>query len=315
MKLHWIRFWVQAGSFFLLTYGGRLGLKLGHCLPCFSCPYVSGCAGHCYLMALQGPFWGTQVSLAALGEKYCLSALGMFAGFALLTVIFSKTWCGWICPFGTLQDWIGSLRRKLGIREAEFSWKLTDRLKPVKYLLLFFLLLIPLLIGNAGLHSDFELPFCQLCPAKPLMPVFAGKFTYFLLDLTNPVTVVMGIISLSLTAFFLVGMFFRDRFFCLFCPLLALMSLFDRVGLIRFRKKVDACLGCGNCRRVCPVEVREVHDEKEKADVLQPECISCFRCVEACPQDNALSVRWLNRSLFSSARERAGKLVEKGKLP
>ena len=311
MRLYRIRFFVQTASFFLLTYGGRLGLKLGHCLPCFSCPYVSGCAGHCYLMALQGPFWGAQVSFASMSWKYSLTVLEMFAGFVLLTIIFSKTWCGWICPFGTFQDWIGSVRRRLGIREARFSWKFADRLKPVKYVLLLLLVLIPLLIANAGLHPDFELPFCQLCPAKPIMPAFAGKFSYFSLNFTNPVTIVMGILSLSLTAFFLVGMFFKDRFFCLFCPLLALMSIFDRIGMIRFRKKVDACIGCGNCRRVCPADIREVHDEKEKADVLQAECVSCFKCVEACPQDDTLSVRWLNQRLFSSSKEQAGKLIEK----
>ena len=43
----------QAASFLLLTYGGRAGIHLGFALPCFSCPYVGGCGGYCFLMLFQ----------------------------------------------------------------------------------------------------------------------------------------------------------------------------------------------------------------------------------------------------------------------
>ena len=47
---------VQVAAFGILLYGGRLGLRLGNFLPCLACPYVQGCAGHCYFMALQSPW-------------------------------------------------------------------------------------------------------------------------------------------------------------------------------------------------------------------------------------------------------------------
>lgn len=303
MNLYRLRFLVQSISFAVLTYGGRFGLRLGQFLPCFACPYVGSCAGDCYLMALQGPHWGFQMPFTGIISIWGMRALGMFAGFFLLTVLFSKTWCGWICPFGTLQDWISLLRKKFAIRESQLSWGIRDKLKPIKYILLLFLIVVPILIANAGLHSDFRLPFCQICPAKPLMPVFKGNFSYFAVDTTNPITTVMTILSIILASGIFIGIIFKERFFCMFCPLLALMSLFDKIGFIQLKKKVDACTGCGNCQRICPVDIREVHLEKEKENVLTQDCMLCMKCVEACPQNDALSVKFFKKTIFSSSRK------------
>ena len=287
--------------FVVLIYGGRVGLRLGHFLPCFSCPYVSGCAGQCYLMALQNSFWGMEMPLAAIFTSRGLEALLVFTGFLLLTLLLGKIWCGWICPFGTLQDWIAAVRRKLGIRESQWSWVQTDRLKPVKYAFLALLLLIPLFIAHMGLHDDFTLPFCQICPAKPVLPLFAGNAGYFSVDTTNTITAFMTGLSMVLTALFLVGMFFKDRFFCIFCPLLALISIFDRIGFVRFSKNVKTCIGCANCQRICPVDIRSVHTETSKKNVMSPECLACMKCAESCPMDGTLSFQWLRWTLFTSS--------------
>lgn len=302
MKVCNLRFLVQSITFAVLTYGGLFGLRLGHCLPCFACPYIGSCSGHCYLMALQRSQWGFQIPFAEVISFWGVRVLGMFTGFFLLTIMFSKTWCGWICPFGTLQDWITSLRRKLGVRESHFSWSLRARLKPIKYIVLILLIIIPMLIANAGFHPDIGLPFCQICPARILMPIFEGNFRYFAVDMTTHITTFMTVTSLVLAACFLVGMFFKDRFFCIFCPLLALISLFDKLGFVRLKKKVDVCTGCGNCQRVCPVDIRKVYLEKENENVLAQDCILCLKCAESCPQDGVLSLKFLKKTIFSSSK-------------
>ncbi|ABK98900.1 4Fe-4S binding protein [Pelobacter propionicus] len=312
MNLTRSRLLVQSLSFGILTYGGRFGLNLGHALPCLSCPYVNGCGGHCFLMALQGSFWGVQASLSALAGPRGLETLRMLALFILLALQLSKLWCGWICPFGTLQDALTWVRSRLGIPEARWSWATSDRLRWVKYIFLLLLLAIPLMIANLGLHGDYGLPFCQICPAKPLMPLFTGDTAHLAIDTTNAITTAMTVLSLLLAGGFLAGMFFRERFFCIFCPMLALLGLVQRFGLVRFTKNVNACVGCGSCARSCPLEIRTVRAELVKRDVMSPECMACMTCADSCAHDGSLSFHWLKWRIFASSAVGAARRFRKG---
>jgi polyferredoxin len=165
------------------------------------------------------------------------------------------------------------------------------------------LIVIPVLIGNAGMHSDYRLPFCQICPAKPIMPLFEGNFQYFSVNVTNSITIAMTVTSLILAAFFVIGMFFKDRFFCIFCPMLAILSLIEKVSFFNLKKNVDGCIGCGTCQRVCTMDIRDVHMEREKSDVQSQDCMLCMKCAESCAQDNVLTITLLGKRIFSSSKD------------
>ena len=303
MLLSRTRIVVQHLSFILLMYGGRFGIFLGSTLPCFVCPYVAGCAGHCYLMGLQG-FIGL-----ALGAKLFgfvgLKALGHFLLFALLVALLGKTWCGWVCPFGLVQDWLAIARKKLGLRESRFPARRMAGIAWIKYAFLAYLVIFPLLITMGFLHQDFSLPFCNICPAKAIMPLFVGDAGYLSLDLTNAVTMVFSASLLVITGAMLVGMFFKDRFFCFFCPLLALIHLLKPLTALRLVKAPQTCHGCGSCRRVCPMNVEAVHSEKMQADVQAADCINCGSCVGACASNRTLALRWFALKLLESSRRLA----------
>lgn len=307
-----LRLLIQNFMFVLWTYGGRIGLNFGYSIPCFSCPYVPGCAGHCYLMTLQGQ-WGFAFYFPELLSYKGFKVVLYFLIFVLLTMLLSKLWCGWICPFGTLQEWLAKLRKKLGIRETEFSWKTRERLKPVKYILLALLIITPLLITFGGLHRDFYLFFCQICPGKPIMPLFAGQTRNFALDFTNTITLTFSVLSIIIAAGTLLGSFFKDRFFCMFCPMLPLIQMSKKISFIRFEKSVHTCSGCGNCQRMCPVDIKDVHLEKTEKDVMSEDCMLCMRCIEACPEDNTVTVNFLKYKLFSSSRKYVAENYQQGK--
>ena len=307
-----IRLVSQHFFFVLLMYGERLGINLGHSLPCFSCPYVQGCAGHCYLMVLQREFVGFQTSADIIFSSGAFHMLWPFAVFLLFFIPLSKFWCAWICPFCLFQDWITLIRKKLGIRPAVWSRKTRQAIRPVKYIFLALLILIPLAIANVGLHPDWGLPFCQICPAKPILPLFAGDTSHIHIDMTNAVTMGFTLTAMILTAGFLVGMFFKERFFCMFCPLLALMHLCRGLSPVKFEKDVHRCTGCGNCQRMCPVDIADVHLEKKQKNVLTEDCMGCMSCVEACPVDDALAFsfglgKWRFKLFSSSGRYLAKK--------
>jgi polyferredoxin len=129
------------------------------------------------------------------------------------------------------------------------------------------------------------------------------------LDFSNPITLILSVLSVSFAGIFLAGAFFKDRLFCVFCPMLALLSVLDRIGFVRFEKRADSCLGCGNCQRTCPADIRSLREMKADSSALRPECLQCFKCAEACPQDGTLTVKLLGWRLFSSSKKHARKLI------
>lgn len=302
-----IRLIVQHASFLLLVYGGRLGIHLGHSIPCLACPYVSGCGGNCYLMALQRSTVGFQVTFDYLFSAAALNILYPLAIFLFLFLPLSKLWCGWLCPFCLFQDWISLLRKKLAIREMIMTRKTRSNLRSIKFILLGLLIMIPLAIANFGLHPDWGLPFCQICPAKPILPLFEGSLRNFHLDFTNHVTLAFTLLSMILTGGLLAGMFFKERYFCIFCPMLALMHLFRKLSPLRFEKSVDRCTGCGNCERMCPMDISDVYLQKYQRDVLTQDCMGCMTCAQACPGDDVLTFKWFNVTLFASSRRHAAR--------
>ena len=311
MKISRLRLVIQIISFILLVYGGLFAIDLGNNLPTFACPYIGESrGGGCFLMPLQrllelpfinyAGYWGAKIGIA-------------FLVFFLLFILFSKSWCGWVCPLGFIQDLITMLRKALNIRNSMFTWNLHDRLKVVKYGFLGLMTAIPIGIGNpfckgqCGVHPDLYLPFCQICPAKPLMPMFSGNFSNIGINSSNYVTVIMSSLSMIILGIFLVGSFFKERFFCSYCPMSALMSLFDRIGFIGLKKNNSKCTSCGICSRVCPMDIRDVHEEENSYNVLTQDCMLCLKCVEHCPEDNALKATFLGKGFFISNKQRVFK--------
>ena len=301
MHINRLRYLVQACGFLFFTYGGRLGVHLGYAIPCFSCPYVPGCGGYCFLMFLQ------RVGLLGIAVyDQMLTYVGLqhlmwFAVFAVSALLLSKLWCGWICPFGTLQDMLSALRKKAGIREIDFPWYIRDALKPVKYVFLALIFVVPPLITAGILSDDFYILFCKICPAHPIMPLFAADVRR--LDYSNTVTLILTFLNVFFAGITVIGSFFKDRFFCLVCPMLPLIQLFSRFSPLQFTKKARRGSGCGNCQRLCPMEIRDVHDAKEDKNVMTEDCILCTNCMQACPVDRALTLKFNKKELFVSSTE------------
>lgn len=303
MGVERLRAAIQVFSFAVLTYGGRLGIHLGYALPCFSCPYVSGCGGYCFLMFLQRV---GVLGIAAYDKLFTyigLKNLLWFAVFIMLALLFSKFWCGWICPFGTLQDALSGLRRRLNVREAEFSGAVRNMISPIKYIFLTIIIVAPLLVGAKLLSGDFYILFCKICPARVIMPLFTGDLRRMMLDYSNMTTLILTVISVSGAAVTIVGSFFKDRFFCLVCPMLPLIQMVNKISPVQFVKKADGCSGCGNCRRVCPMDIRAVHEERNNRNVMTEDCILCGKCLRSCPEDNVLTFNVFSRKLFTSSRK------------
>jgi len=174
--------------------------------------------------------------------------------------------CGWICPFGLLQELIWRPRRArplpAGARFGKYG------------VLVVFVVLLPLVLAYPA-----SPPFCKwICPAGTIeagVPLVGHD------KLTGGVSLPVGLLfawKMLLALAILAASLVISRFFCrAICPLGALWGLFNRVSLFALRVDSQACTRCGFCRGVCPVDISVFEDANS------PECIRCLRCLE-CPE-------------------------------
>lgn len=221
----------------------------------------------------------------------------------LLMFIFARFFCGWVCPLGFFSDILGFIRKWLGLESLTLSKKFLKILKIIRivWLTILFILAIAIaipLIGIAAFKNELFLAACQVCPARNLFPLISGHLpTWFPFD--NPVTLVFSLIGIFFLILLTLG-FFGKRIWCRFCPNGIIQGWFNKGSLITKEKDVKKCTKCGICKRVCPMENEYVFNEKQNKNVNNADCIDCFSCVDKCPEDDCLNVKFCGKKVFNS---------------
>ncbi len=229
----------------------------GVCAPGLNCHSCPGALGACPIGSLQN-------GLSFLRFKIPFYVIGTLM---LFGVIFGRLICGFLCPFGLIQD----LLYKIPSPKFKKN-KFTRILSYSKYFILaIFVIAIPIL-----LHKT---PFCRL-----LCPVGILEGTFFLLP-TNPnLTQFLGplfLFKLTILILVLVISIVHLRPFCRYiCPLGAIYALFSRWAIFGIKIDSKKCNNCNKCVRFCLLDIKEVGDG---------ECIQCGDCISRCPQ-NAISI-------------------------
>jgi ferredoxin-type protein NapH len=222
------------------------------------------------------------------------------ASFLIVGVLIGKSLCGWICPFGFIQDLVGFIRRK----KMEFSPRTHGNMIYVKYGVLVFTLFISVTFSAtkvAGISSSYEsalgifvqAPFTTLSPAETLFATVPE--TVRNATAVKPVSNVWSFISglpslfwaqMIIMVVVLVFAVYVARSWCkYFCPHGAIMAVLNRFSFVGLRRDLHKCPRgeCRLCVEVCPMRVRILDLPWEKFS--DPECIYCLKCVDACPHD------------------------------
>ena len=231
------------------------------CLPGLNCYSCVGSLGSCQIGSLQ----------AVIGKKGKLFSFYVFGFLLMIGSVLGRFVCGWLCPFGLIQDLLNKVPfpRKVRVLPKE------NVLIKLKYIVLVvFVVLFPIfLVNDIGNGAP---AFCKwICPVGTLeggIPLVAANES---LQQQAGWLFVWKIILLTVI---LLASIIIYRPFCKFlCPLGAIYSLFNKVSMYRYRVNLDICIGCGKCKNICQMNVDPVKDANHL------ECIRCGKCKHSCP--------------------------------
>ncbi|MBR1508668.1 MAG: 4Fe-4S binding protein [Eubacterium sp.] len=225
----------------------------GLCAPglnCYSCP---GAVLSCPLGSMQ---------MALVSSKYKIPYY-MLGTLILMGLFLGRFICGFLCPFGLLQD----LLDKMPFPKIP-KGRVTSILSYLKYIILaLFVVLIPMVKLAPG--------FCKyICPAGTL----AAGIPNVLYD--SRLRQLLGLLFtwkvFVLAAVLLICMFCYRAFCRFICPLGAIYSFFNPIAFFGIKVDGTKCIHCNACIKVCQMDTKKVCDK---------ECIHCGKCIKACPVD------------------------------
>lgn len=175
--------------------------------------------------------------------------------FVALAVLFwgRGVYCGWLCPFGALQELLNEVARKFGVKQIQVPWSVHERLWPIKYIA--FLIILGLSLNSL----EWAYQVAEIEPFK----------TVIILNFVRDWPFVLYAIGL------LVAGLFIERFFCRYlCPLGAGLAIPARLRLFEWLHRRPQCgRECRICETRCTVQAIN-----PLGQITPNECIYCLQC-------------------------------------
>lgn len=194
-----------------------------------------------------------------------LSDLVLLLASVVLGLSLGGAFCGWICPFGAVQEWLYRLRARLFPRKISVPPKLDRYLRYFRYVVLSAILMLTWSLG--------EFFFGEYCPWNAVWQIGSE-------ELAIGGAVVLGLVVLGGLAV--------ERAWCRYaCPLGAVLGLANKIAPVRLERTEMSCKSCSLCNKRCPMDIDIVNVTR----VTDTTCIRCLECVDACPKPDTLDVK------------------------
>ncbi len=229
------------------------------------------------------PFGGLEsawkyVTTGSLLNRITSSTLILTLALIAATAVGKSSFCGWICPLGAIQEWMGNLGRRIFGRQLTLPAAIDRPAQYLRYAVLAWAVVASAAYGTLVIRG-YD-PFIAL-----------AHITTLEFDLIG------GFIVLGLTV---AASLFTDRPWCrYFCPLGAFVGLLGRISFFKIERDAALCRNCGLCNRACNARIDVAHATRISADA----CIGCLACTEVCPAKGALAIRPPRLTVFGPWRD------------
>jgi polyferredoxin len=211
-------------------------------------------------------------TLLVTGRVPEVHAAGMFMLIAFLAIafIFRKSFCSWICPVGTISEWLWQGGEAAFGRNLTLPRWLDVVLRGLKYVLLALFLYVVVTMSVPDIRAFLASPYGTVADVKML------DFFRHMGRATAIVLALLLVLSVAV-----------KNVWCRFlCPYGAMLGLVALVSPTRIRRNPDLCIDCAKCATACPARL----PVDTALSIRSAECTACLSCVAVCPAAGALDL-------------------------
>ena len=266
-----LRFAVQAMFFTLNTWiGFQFYLWVRWAETGGQTPALSRPAGVEGWLPIEGMMQFKYVLLSEHLPRLHPAAFFLFVAFALSSLLFRKSFCGWLCPVGTISEYLWKAGRRVFGRSFRLPRWLDLPLRSLKYVLLSFFAYAVIMMSVDAIADFVAGPYGLVVDVRML--------NFFRFMGSTTAVVLIGLILASVLV---------QNFWCRYlCPYGALMGLISIFSPVRIARNESACIDCGKCAKACPATLAV----DKLIQIRSAECMGCLECVAVCPAKDALSL-------------------------
>lgn len=198
------------------------------------------------------------------------AALFLLITFLAMAFLFRKAFCSWLCPIGTVSEYLWRAGKKIFKRNFVLPRWLDLPLRGLKYFLLGFFLWAISTMSAVGIRDFMQSPYGLIADVKML-----NFFRH------------IGQTGLIVLGTFVLASVFVPNFWCRYlCPYGALLGLTSWLSPTRIRRNKGTCIDCAKCAKACPSAL----PVDKLVQIRSVECTGCLECVAVCPAQDALAM-------------------------